>query len=365
MLLGSAQGLLVGGVILFSPYFRGRANRYMAFTLLVVVLLGINDLLYDYLSEEAWFITWNDMMWEFLFPATFFLYFIHALDHALGRKPGLRWAVFAPFLLTMVINLVIDLDMEWGVYHLAFVDDEPAIYAYYFWEEVAVLVFVVLMIAAAFLILRAGPAAKPWHWRFWWMASAVMGCWIAIWLLDLFGAADLYAVLWTAITVLFFWVTYRGVFQLRLAEEKYEIRAKRSVREREEPPGAGPAEENPYLRRLARWMEEEHGYRDPNLSRDSVAEGLGISSGYLSQLLSACWEKSFSDYINALRVEDVKRMLLDDEFADYSLLAIGLEAGFNSKSTFYATFKKATGRTPSAFRGAYAPAPHEAFGPAT
>jgi AraC-like DNA-binding protein len=59
---------------------------------------------------------------------------------------------------------------------------------------------------------------------------------------------------------------------------------------------------------------------------------------------------NFASFINNYRVEAVKKMILDSDFENYSLLAIGLESGFTSKTTFYDAFKKATGMTPNSFR---------------
>ena len=49
-------------------------------------------------------------------------------------------------------------------------------------------------------------------------------------------------------------------------------------------------------------------------------------------------------------LEQAKNILLDPEFENYTIAAIGLECGFNSKSTFYAAFKKFTSLSPSAFK---------------
>ena len=43
-------------------------------------------------------------------------------------------------------------------------------------------------------------------------------------------------------------------------------------------------------------------------------------------------------------------MISNPEYENYSLLAIGLEAGFTSKTTFYKAFKKVTGQTPNEYK---------------
>ncbi|NJN50097.1 MAG: AraC family transcriptional regulator [Polaribacter sp.] len=59
---------------------------------------------------------------------------------------------------------------------------------------------------------------------------------------------------------------------------------------------------------------------------------------------------NFTDFINQFRVDFAKQMLGNKEFKNYTITAIGLEAGFNSKSSFYAIFKKFTNVTPLEFQ---------------
>ncbi|MDX6183929.1 helix-turn-helix domain-containing protein [Flavobacterium sp. Fl-77] len=75
-----------------------------------------------------------------------------------------------------------------------------------------------------------------------------------------------------------------------------------------------------------------------------------MSAGYVSQLINMITGDNFANYINNYRVEAVKEMILDSDYENYSLLAIGLESGFTSKTTFHNAFKKSTGMTPNSFR---------------
>lgn len=112
-----------------------------------------------------------------------------------------------------------------------------------------------------------------------------------------------------------------------------------------------PTWDNTYFEKLEHLMQAEKIYRDPDLNLSSTSELLGISAGYLSSMINAMSNGSFIDYVNEYRVADVKRNLHSQEFAHYTIVSVGLEAGFNSKSPFYNAFKKHTGVTPSEFKG--------------
>lgn len=95
-------------------------------------------------------------------------------------------------------------------------------------------------------------------------------------------------------------------------------------------------------------VEEEQFYRNTNIKLNDVAKHLNISSHKLSQLLNDNLGKSFALFINECRIKEAKKLLKENN--QYTLEAIGFEAGFSSKSTFYATFKKIVGQTPAEFK---------------
>jgi len=95
-------------------------------------------------------------------------------------------------------------------------------------------------------------------------------------------------------------------------------------------------------------VKEKELYCNPSLTLVGVAKELNVSSHTLSQFLNENYGKSFSMFINELRIKKAKELLLLNN--PYTIEAIGYESGFNSKSTFYSTFKKMTGRTPSEYQ---------------
>lgn len=100
--------------------------------------------------------------------------------------------------------------------------------------------------------------------------------------------------------------------------------------------------------RLKQLLEQEHIYRDENLSLTTLAELLGISSHQTSELINTQFDQGFSRLIRHYRVEEARRQLIDEPKA--SVLSIGLAAGFSSQSNFYAAFREITGETPGQFR---------------
>lgn len=102
------------------------------------------------------------------------------------------------------------------------------------------------------------------------------------------------------------------------------------------------------IEKLEKLMLQKELYKNPNIKLSSIAKELHISSHRLSQLLNDNLGKSFAQYISESRIEEAKKLITKK--SDYTFEAIGYEAGFSSRSAFYATFKKLTGMTPAAFR---------------
>jgi AraC-like DNA-binding protein len=110
----------------------------------------------------------------------------------------------------------------------------------------------------------------------------------------------------------------------------------------------GEAEE--FARKLTALMEKERAYRDTALTLPVLAESLGTTPHLLSQVLNVRIGKSFYVFINSYRVDALKAALSDPAQQNRGVLELGLEVGFNSKSTLNSFFKKHTGLTPTEFR---------------
>ncbi len=100
-------------------------------------------------------------------------------------------------------------------------------------------------------------------------------------------------------------------------------------------------------------MEHERPYRNENLTLADLATQLGTSPHRLSEVLNGTLNATFYDFVNGYRVREVQARLVGPEGAQRTYLALALDAGFASKSTFNAVFKKHTGMTPSEFRAAH------------
>ncbi|MEO7383914.1 MAG: helix-turn-helix transcriptional regulator [Novosphingobium sp.] len=99
--------------------------------------------------------------------------------------------------------------------------------------------------------------------------------------------------------------------------------------------------------KLKRAMTEDRLYLEPELSLFGLAERLGVPANYLSQTLNEHIGECFFDHINRWRVDAA---IPDILAGDQSVLDVALAVGFNSRSTFYKAFRRATGQTPTAYR---------------
>lgn len=97
-------------------------------------------------------------------------------------------------------------------------------------------------------------------------------------------------------------------------------------------------------------MASEKSFLDENLTLSTLTQLLNVPDKKLSTLLNQNMGVSFYDYVNNLRIEEVKRKMELPEANKYTLLAIAYDCGFKSKSSFNRVFKKTTQLSPSAYK---------------
>ena len=98
---------------------------------------------------------------------------------------------------------------------------------------------------------------------------------------------------------------------------------------------------------VKRATEYVHDHSAEKISLSNVAKTLGVTSPYLSMLFKHVTGLTFRDYLNKVRVEEAKRLLIS---TDYQIMEIAVACGFNDQSYFTKVFKKYTGLSPRNFR---------------
>ena len=98
------------------------------------------------------------------------------------------------------------------------------------------------------------------------------------------------------------------------------------------------------------YMKTEKPHLDSHLTLGQLARAIDTPERELSRLLGNSDDGNFYNFINRYRVREAKELLRSAAESRTSVEAIGLMAGFRSRSTFYEAFRKDTGKTPAQFR---------------
>jgi AraC-like DNA-binding protein len=103
--------------------------------------------------------------------------------------------------------------------------------------------------------------------------------------------------------------------------------------------------------RLQDLMTRNAAYREPDIAVASVAARLGVTEKKLREVINGRLEfRNFSAYVNAFRLEEVRRRLLDPRHDEVPILTMAFEAGFGSIVAFNRAFKNKYGVTPTMCR---------------
>ena len=84
-----------------------------------------------------------------------------------------------------------------------------------------------------------------------------------------------------------------------------------------------------------------------SVTEDEVAKYCNVSYHYFSYIFKKIMGKSFSEYINLLRLREAEKLLLS---TNESITEIAYSCGFSTSSYFISKFKKHKNVTPKQFR---------------
>lgn len=362
MLIGLSQGIIFGIVLMYGKIFKDKTNRYLAFSIIILSVIGLNEWAIDQNLDDTYYLIdffGDDVPWILLVFVPAYMYFKKSLDFKRNTKFR-DWMLTIPFLIFLLLNIIIDLNIDF------FLIDTPWFVTHkfdiYFYEYYSALFYTTFLCILSFIVLRKG--AKPANTKKWlkwiWFFYSVL---IVIWISLSFIPEDSYKesmdyVFWISASFFIYWLIYKGLLQFHLAKDISSVKRILANLEGNEDKQTKHSKEisdrsdreKGHLKKLKEIVEDEHLYRDPDLSLQDVADRLQLSAGYLSQLINTNLDINFTVMINRYRVEEVKKLVNDETFNQYSLLSIGLEAGFRSKSAFYSIFKKETGLTPNEYK---------------
>jgi AraC-like DNA-binding protein len=235
-------------------------------------------------------------------------------------------------------------------------------------EEIINAVYTIFLFIKAFLLLFQYSKLYQfilsfdnikWLKNFMFMGGFVLLLWVVAIILNLDKVINpqlyIYYPMRLSCTILLYWIGYQGFFNYSILTERIKLRKEIQTVEPSKPikieenKDQNELDDKRFLL-LKNHIESKKRYLDPSFSLENLSDETEISVNKLSQIINQKTDFNFSDYINQFRVEKSKKYLCSNKYSEYTIVAIGLECGFNSKSAFYTSFKKFTNKTPSEYK---------------
>lgn len=385
ILLGAVQGVFLT-VALVTRRRNRTANRLLA-AAMVAFSLGMATTVYHAAGLEQRYPHFFGLAYPlpFLYGPLIYLYAVAAADrkHRLTARDALH---FVPFLAAVTMALPVYLASgaeKIAFYQRLLAGDVPR------WIHIAdPLKYVsgIAYVVATILFLRrhrervknsySSTEQVNLHWLLWLGGSATV-----IWLLAIgleiakstgalpVGRGDDFVSL--AVAILVYGIGYMGLRQpevFRYETAEYPIPVAKPTDTppvasamTESPPVSEPAYERSGLsdaearrlrERLLALMESEKPWKNSEMTLADLADRLGTTPHKLSEVLNSEIGETFYDFVNGYRVREVQRRITAGDARSLKMLALAMDAGFASKSTFNDVFKKHTSQTPSSYRQA-------------
>lgn len=364
LIAGALQGFLF---VLFPFVTKKKIGKTIIFLTATVFFISANNL-------QAWlkdtdyaftsFIFKNlEIPWYMMITPCFFLFLIHYLKIEKKVRTFLKLSVYI-FLTEIIIRI--------GLIAFSFSKvDIELIKNYTKAEELFNVIYAIILFIIAIKILFIKVKLNKhaikfgdlnWLKQFMRIGSIIILLWLFAIILNFITKNQyqiyIYSPLRISSSFLIYWIGYQGLLRYNLMQDRISLNKKLKnknviIEVKEKKTDYQYNKQVEAFNKIKEHLIIQKKYLNPFLSLNHLAQELGLSTSHLSNLINTYSYYNFSDYINQLRVEYAKQLLIDKQYKQYTIIAIGLESGFNSKSTFYTAFKKFTGQTPAEYRQQY------------
>ena len=348
IIASSIIGYFISIVLFTTSFYKSRANNYLALSLLI--LSTLTSLLWLELEYEDNILLAmiGNLKLEALFATTLFTYFLIQIKHKFYNSRIHKW-LYLPFVIFVILEI--------PVFYFNLYGSISEFILFLFRDTLAIIFNTVLIFCSRKLILEATIISKDkrrWVLRLNLFMILLIMCWILT-RIEAYVFQSFYTIylLTIGMSLFFWWVLYYGIFKLQIIAQKEEIHeylVSKKVTSSPIKKKIRSSTTSKVMTELYKLMEEEELFKNPLLSRLDLATRLKTSEGYLSQIINQELKKSIIQFVNEYRIETAKDLLHNPVFNKYSVEAIGMEAGFKSKSAFYSAFNTSFGMSPGAYR---------------
>ena len=357
--LGATQGIVYGSILLRSSAHNKMANRILAIILfflsyrLLVQILRLFGLGY----YDGWYYVMLDFSWIHG-PLLYFYVKSHLNPNFKFKKIDLLH--FIPFAIQVSFSIFVRLqNLYWDGTRESL--SWLGYWGYVVWMNLCTIYLVASILIVVYTtksqkLLRNHEGENAfseermtWLKRVLWAFKIYFAMVLVILVVDLIISGSANFMMYFYFTKFYYYPFFIGIAGLTywLGLEGY----KRKDLERKTVKPILSAEERKELETIAKKLHEgmhaNKWFKDPELTLSTLAKKMAIKPYVLTKCLNSIINKKFTDYINLLRVQELKQLVQQPENKKYTLLSLAYEAGFNSKSSFNRAVKKHLGISPT------------------
>ena len=354
VLFGAIQGFTLCLYLLFQRKDNTSAFRYY---LLFLFSLSFHNLVYAFVYSGinaigSFPLTSFPYPYRYLIAVGFYFYIKSQVKNSQRRISKYEYLLFIPAVIYgllrtywyVKLHVTGDKDIFWNVYQTGFFTYNDFVYLTFS--------ITIILIAIRFLkdktvnIKGSISKVKNWKWliRFSWILISFLLLnllhRIFSLILELQDSVSYYYVILILNTIYIYYIGLIGYTKSNFLFKSYELKEDK----KEE------ILQDQLEMQLNHLLRTEEVYTKKDLKVQDLADILEVTAKELSVHIHQTHQMSFNDYINSFRVEKVKKLIVSPDKDKYTMQAIAEMAGFSSKSSFNAVFKKVTGITPSKFK---------------